>query len=269
MSAMVSGYAGVVGVICAVAAFSSHKFPKFQTEAFKAKPLDQQRSAIRTVRILFGIGAAVSLGFAFALGFVEGYLGAKSGQNAMGELFEQVQRDRSSADAALVKVEESMSLNDALAPERLVTAQGIADARRRLADWADALKRWEANNDELVLQTEARIRQLDAPESQREEVLTGFRRSLDNTRPLTAEIFRAKRDIMTAAGQMLDLMQARLGKVTVKNGELIFANAADAQRSNAIGQRLEAAAAREEAAAKKLSERAQATQDKARKAFGN
>jgi len=265
MVSMASGYIGFVGVLCIGAALRVPKLPKFQSETFKAKSADEQHRSIRNMRALFILGAIFSFSLLVAIGFIEGYIGAKADSVSMQTGYEAIQSESETIFADLNRVEQSME--NVMAPERLVTAEGLAEAHTRLGDWSDAISRFEVAKRNLLARAEALVLQSSLAQSDRDATLAGFRRGVANTQPITNELVRAKRDVIAAAGQKLALLQARMGQVTVKNGELSFSNPVDAQSNTAIDAQLNDAAEREEAAVKKLEQRALADQQKADQVF--
>lgn len=261
-----SGYAGVVAVMCITAALNVHKHPKFRTEAFLARPPEAQRRSIRIMRILCLVPAVLFMGAAFGIGFMQGYANSKTEVSAVQNLFQSLRSESEAADKALVSFEESLQ---PAADDKLLSPEGAAAARKQLAEWDAAVSRWENGKKELVARTETAISKLDIRQSEREEILGGFHREVTTVEPMRDDYVRAKREVMVALGQKIDLLQARRGQIKLnKSGELVFSNAADARLSDAIDARIEAAAKHEEAAARSMTDRAVATQEKAKQVMG-
>ena len=255
----------ILSVVFAILAFNPHRAPKFKTEAFKAMPPDKQRRAIRTVKIAATLGAVICMGFVFTGAFVLWESG-RTNRDDVAALIQQGLSETAAEIAALAKVEAS--IEHVLAPGRLVTAEGVAEARKWLVNWTNAVNRFEAYRANMTAQAEQNISALTILQSERDVLLASLRSEAAELRPMFAQYIRAKREMQSAFGQKLDLLQARRGPVTVRDGQLTFANSADAQQNAAIDKRIETAGQREEAAIKALDARALATQEKARQGYG-
>ena len=87
--------------------------------------------------------------------------------------------------------------------------------------------------------------------------MAAFRKSYQESKAILSDFIAAKREGIAAANEMLDLVDGRFGRVRAKDGGLVFADPADARRSNALAERLEAAGKREEAVARAFQEKLQ------------
>ncbi len=261
--------AGIAGAVLVGMAFQVPNFPSFKSPAFLARPERERKRRIRLAQWSIGVfGVLVGLVLPFALGFLEGQERSQSTRAAATALVRQIAQDSAALDTDYMKAEETIRLDEALTPERLVTRAGIADARQRLAKWTQSLDRWEAGKTALAGQFETRMMSLDMAASEREAAMAAFRKSYQESKAILSDFIAAKREGIAAANEMLDLVDGRFGRVRAKDGGLVFADPADARRSNALAERLEAAGKREEAVAKTLEARARAFQEKLQKFEG-
>lgn len=261
--------AGIAGATLVSAAFQIAKHPAFKSPRFLARPEREQKRRIRLAQISLGVfGVLLAFALPFAVGFIEGQERSQAMREAAGAMVRQLAQDSAALDIEYAKAEATVRLDEALAPERLITRAGIAEARRRVAHWAQSLERWESGKTALAGQYEPRLMSLKMTPSEHEAAMASYRKNYQESRAILLQFIAAKREGIAVAGEMLDLMDARFGRVRVKDGGLVFADAADARRSNALAERLEAAGRREEEVGKTLEARAKSFQEKLQKFEG-
>lgn len=156
---------------------------------------------------------------------------------------------------------EELNIPLALAPETLLSRDGLARNTVRIKSFNTILDRLEQSEDarmkKLVSDVHATLaKRLGGP-----EFAKGFEEGLNRSRKNQDEFIRIQRDLARLFQRITDFMAARLGTVTVKGEAMMFSNDADVAAYQQYMKELQQLAKEETAVQRKMVEAMKRTAD--------
>lgn len=133
------------------------------------------------------------------------------------ELGQKALIDQKRIAAEIDRIVETMLL-----PEALTDKSGIEDNRRKLKRWSDLLERGLTRSRIAKKELEDRIGSIASGSKYETGILDGMAEGMRNQEHLERQMYANHKTIIAVMTKMNEFMAARLGKVVVQDGQLMF-----------------------------------------------
>lgn len=140
----------------------------------------------------------------------------------------------------------------------LTSADSIATSKKSVQFMGDSLDRYLQSYDEILTDARTKITALDIPAGLKEPFLKGFDIGLSRSYDERIRYGENQRALLSLYQRLFDFSEARLGKISVVDNKLVFADPADQEIYRTIIGQIVAEGARETALVKESQDRIRA-----------
>lgn len=171
-------------------------------------------------------------------------------------LVQETHRRNSVVAGRFARQQQEIDLRDVLAPQSLLSREGIARSRDKLDRYERELSASQRELSRINDDMQAALHKLVGPGNQKTALLQSAEKGIENSLERSARFDENQRRLLTIMRQLLSLADERFGHLREENGALVFDDGADLRlyeslrRQIAAEAKVEADIVREEQAVK-------------------
>lgn len=155
-------------------------------------------------------------------------------------IISDTQKRMQRADMVFSRATDAPEYRDVLAPEKLVSPAGIANARRGLSIWDTQSERLISETMGAVKDREAGIKAIPLLATLKTDVIT---RQIEGLYAYVLRLSETMRALGNVQQRYVDFMESRLGQTEFSGGRLVFTQQGDATIANELAASMAAAVA--------------------------